>query len=129
MLIDNSRHKPIRILIIQQLYSFFYKNYLNWSLALLFLKLSCFLGYIVLNLLFFCLFLYSLFFLIFHNTVLMLILVQSVKNHGTKITYTSQFFLMSCSRHFVLMFCGTANLTLFLACSQLFLPELRLLLL
>ena len=42
--------------------------------------------------------------------------VQSVKNHGTKITYTSQFVLTSCPRHFVLMFCGAASLALFLAC-------------
>ena len=33
--------------------------------------------------------------------------VQLVKNHGTKIRYTSQFVLMSCPRSFLLMFCGT----------------------
>ena len=38
-----------------------------------------------------------------------------VKNHGTKIIYTFQFVLMSCSRHFVLMSCLTASLVLFLA--------------
>ena len=45
--------------------------------------------------------------------ILMLIFSHSVKNHGTKITYTSQFVLMSCPRHFPLMFCGTASLALF----------------
>ena len=42
--------------------------------------------------------------------------VQPVKNHGTKITYTSQFVLMSCRRRFVMLY-GTASLVLFLACS------------
>ena len=52
--------------------------------------------------------------------VLMLISVQSIKNHGTRITYTSQFVLMPCPKRFVLMFCGTSSLALFLACSYFF---------
>ena len=51
---------------------------------------------------------------------------KSVKNHITKITYASKFILMSCPRHFVLMFCGTANLALLLACFYFFLPKSRL---
>ena len=39
--------------------------------------------------------------------ILTLFSVQLVKNHGTKIRYTSQFVLMSCPRSFDLMFCGT----------------------
>ena len=39
------------------------------------------------------------------------------KIHGTKTTYTFQFAFISCPRHFVLMFCGTASLALILACS------------
>ena len=49
--------------------------------------------------------------------VLMLISIQLAKSHGAKITYTSQFVLMSCPRHFVLMFWVAASLALFLACS------------
>ena len=49
--------------------------------------------------------------------VLMLIFSTVIQNHGTKITYTSQFVLMSCPRHFVLMFRGTVSLAFFLTCS------------
>ena len=45
---------------------------------------------------------------------------KSVKNHITKITYASKFVLMSCPGHFVLMFCGTANPALLLACFYFF---------
>ena len=31
------------------------------------------------------------------------------KNHGTKITCTSQFVLMSCPRYFALMFCDSKS--------------------
>ena len=49
--------------------------------------------------------------------VSMLIFSTGVKNCRTKIIYTSQFVLMSWPRHFVLMFCGTVSMALFLACS------------
>ena len=39
--------------------------------------------------------------------------VQLVENLETKTTYTSLFALMSCTKHFALMFCGTASLALF----------------
>ena len=39
--------------------------------------------------------------------------VQSLKKNETKITYRSQFVLMSRPRHFVFMFCETASLVLF----------------
>ena len=43
-----------------------------------------------------------------------------VKNRRTEIVYTFQFVLMSCSRHFVIMFCVTASLALLLACFYFF---------
>ena len=49
---------------------------------------------------------------------------KSVKNQGTKIIYTFQFVLVSCSRRFVPMFCVTASLALFLVCFYFF-PKIR----